>query len=464
MKPSDNDLLAVATSEMPGPDELPGLLLGLDGWVLRSIPTGLRKKFLEGYEKSLQIAFHPDRYPDPVTKLSRQRYLQAVSEAISYMTKDEFQFELCADAVPTKRNPFVALQHTVNIRDNIIEKLNEQVAELEKFRAEHLHENHSLKENLSTAMSRADRMETRFTYFHSVVSDTVKSFPVPIASKAHTVEGCFVNMQKLALEFDRAVVKAGVDGISQDPTLFSRLDTYTCKDHFCARSEWVTKKTYVQQFGKYASKPQTLSFKKYIDLENNFEIEGAMTVAHLCEYLRDCRRPVPGVAWMYEGLTHLLHPPDIKAKGYVNWWDRIREYTLPFYTPGCFLLIRDRTDSDQPTPWLRLFLVKKSDYEESPNEALVNGFKRQVVKLKQGIDQRVIKLRETAHWLRSKIAGLKHELKVSQAKVKLYEKWFVKQKLPIPLRPIKPVVPIPVPAEPIVLTPAAPPVESVVGE
>ena len=45
------DLIAQKTKEY---DNLPGHILGLDGWVLRSVPVDLRTTFLKGYEKLLK--------------------------------------------------------------------------------------------------------------------------------------------------------------------------------------------------------------------------------------------------------------------------------------------------------------------------------------------------------------------------------------------------------------------------
>ena len=69
-------------------DTLPGHILGLDGWILRSIPEDRRKEFLTGYEKLLKVTLHPDRSQNPGEKERREKYLQSVSQAVTFLTTD----------------------------------------------------------------------------------------------------------------------------------------------------------------------------------------------------------------------------------------------------------------------------------------------------------------------------------------------------------------------------------------
>ncbi len=88
----------------------PGHILGLNGWLLRTIPKDKRTAFLKAFEKSVRVAYYPDHASDAKTRGTRERYIQAVSSAITYLTSDEFSFELAVEEVPTEKNPIVRLK------------------------------------------------------------------------------------------------------------------------------------------------------------------------------------------------------------------------------------------------------------------------------------------------------------------------------------------------------------------
>ena len=65
----------------------PGHILGLDGWILRTIPEEKRNGFLKGYEKLLRIAFFPDHAKSQDQRANYERFNQAIANAVSFLTR-----------------------------------------------------------------------------------------------------------------------------------------------------------------------------------------------------------------------------------------------------------------------------------------------------------------------------------------------------------------------------------------
>jgi len=124
-------------------ENLPGHILGLDGWLLRSLPKDKRGTFLEGFEKLIRIAHFPDHAANPQDKTRRERYIQAVANAVSYLKSDEFAWEMAVEDVPSRKNPIIKLkteleQHQVEREaetsqfENSIVILRDKIEKLEK--------------------------------------------------------------------------------------------------------------------------------------------------------------------------------------------------------------------------------------------------------------------------------------------------------------------------------------------
>lgn len=130
--------LEARTNEYEG---LPAHILGLDGWLLRSIPESRRKEFLQGYERLLKVVFHPDRYPAEEEKIRKQKYLQAVSNAVFFLTNDPIAFEMSVDKVGTAINPIVSLRRTLETREKQLGDLEKQLSSLtaEKSKVQELY-------------------------------------------------------------------------------------------------------------------------------------------------------------------------------------------------------------------------------------------------------------------------------------------------------------------------------------
>ena len=110
----------------------PGFILGLDGWLLRSVPIGQRRRFLEAFEKALQIVHHPDLFQDETEKMRHQRFLQTVANAVKFLTSDHLAYDLATEDVPTKQNHFLKTQEKVEARDKEILDLERQLRVKEK--------------------------------------------------------------------------------------------------------------------------------------------------------------------------------------------------------------------------------------------------------------------------------------------------------------------------------------------
>jgi hypothetical protein len=352
------ELLEQKTTEY---EKLPGLMLGLDGWILRSLPVALRRQFLQGYERLLRIVFHPDRYQDPAAKVSREKYLQSVNEAVRFMSADQFNYEMSMDAVPTKRNPFVALQQQVDARDEIIERLN---LDLQHQRAQ-AGKMDAAEKDLRKACERAlvsYEVERQRSYaLRSAVAEIVKGFPVPNATEYHGIQGRVVCIEAVR----RSITDFG-----------TQLAVHAAKGD-CVSSPWYKEERYIPQLQPCLKPVEELSFAGN-RTGANIKIIGAMTLVHLCEFIQsrmEGRMPPPE---LHQTLQFLVTPP-LQAHDFrgTEWWMAVHAFLLPFYVPHCFLLIK-RPEQEL----LDLVFVQRADCSESPQEALMKGL-RDTVNVKQ---------------------------------------------------------------------------------
>lgn len=109
-------------------------LLGLDGWLLRTIPDDRRNIFLRMYEKTIRTALHPDTFLDPKKKEFYDRYIGRVAEAIAAMCEDSATYDAMCEGVPSSKNRAVSLSLTVDNYATTIDTLRE---EMEKRQADY---------------------------------------------------------------------------------------------------------------------------------------------------------------------------------------------------------------------------------------------------------------------------------------------------------------------------------------
>jgi len=103
-------------------DGLPGHVLGLTGWILRTLPKEKRQRFLEGYEKLIRIAYHPDHANDQKSMNSNVAFIQRVSQAISFLCNSELNYEMASEIVPSPQNPIIKLKTSMEEQKMSYEK------------------------------------------------------------------------------------------------------------------------------------------------------------------------------------------------------------------------------------------------------------------------------------------------------------------------------------------------------
>lgn len=185
-------------------DKYPALTLGLDGWILRSLPTELRARFLTGYEKLLQIAFHPDRYQDPALKESRDRYLRSVSEAIVFLLSGNVEYATAVDDVPTRRNPLIRMQFEINRQSETIVMLDAAriapIEQLKEARADWQKQHAAMRQAVEESKLEADN--------YRILNDTItekiagRALPITRIRDRITVKNLDLSEVKRILDHD----------------------------------------------------------------------------------------------------------------------------------------------------------------------------------------------------------------------------------------------------------------------
>jgi len=356
-------------------DKLPGLLLGLDGWVLRSIPQEYRRQFLTGYEKLLRVALHPDRCQGDDRKRGREAYLQAVAEAVAFMCRDEFSFELASDTVPTKRNPFVMMQSKIDLQEGIISRIHETLEETRGKLSGAVESEQSIRSKVTSVIEGVNQESEIQFRLRAAMNRLVNSFPVPLACEVHQVQGSFLDL----------------DLIQNCGSLIERLDPYTNGKADCGQGEWFIKREYQTAFLPALRPGRTFSFRRKSSVNEDYSIVGAMTLPHLCEYIRAQREGVLQPDDAGRQIRQALARLCLFCSAYQRQHNELAvlpvvKYLVPFYTAGSFLLLQKLGPKDKPTsptdsaPDGGLFLVNESDYATAPNAAIVSGLKEDVRK------------------------------------------------------------------------------------
>lgn len=366
-KSQTNDLIAGKTAEY---DKLPGLILGLDGWILRSVPKELRHQFLNGYEKLLKIVFHPDRYQEPKTKQSRQTFLQSVGEAVRFMLADEFAFEITADSVPSKKNPMVSLREAIQIRDNIISNIDDKLDDKSETIKSLSLEVDRLRNQLHKAISDSDRRAKIDHQLKAIVRTTIKKFPVPIGLKHCAVTGRFLELRESFMAQDIARFSSSAN-ISDD-------------------SIWVTEAKWISGLNIEKSTGPVMTFRFNRATAETDDMHctqiGGMTIAHLCEFIRafhDYPDSLEAIGTMQaiNWLTTFVDPTKTQMEFHI----RASPFLLSYYAPNMLLLLRVKSKG---LIRRRLFVVTDVDAGDGPLKAVANGLQRENDGLRRTIFQR----------------------------------------------------------------------------
>lgn len=350
------DILVQKTSEF---DRFPGLILGLDGWILRSVPKDLRKQFLAGYEKVLRVVFHPDRYSDPAVKASRQNYLQVVAEAVKFMTTDEFNFEFASDAVPTHTNPFVRLQNAIDIRDRVIDKTNSELESDRRILKSTQAELGVLRRRFNALTDSIVSREKSQALMRRFLSTELQEYPVPIAFSHHKVLGCYF----------RPIPAEGYGR-----RFLVDIDTYSSEKYCTEVTPWYKNGEWKSGILTLLEREQVIAFKKSSSGRYG-RILGSMPIPYLCECVRNLRSHRPPETTIDDLIKEILTDPSDRHGGIQAFWHEfVKPYLLPFYVPGHLLLMRRKLGCN-------FFLVRASNASKRPAEAVVWGLENQIREL-----------------------------------------------------------------------------------
>lgn len=388
------DLIVSKTAEY---SKLPGLILGLDGWILRSLPVEHRAQFLHGYEKLLRIVFHPDRYQDPAKKESRQSYLQSVGEAVEYMLSDEFSYEMTAETVPSHKNPIVALREAVAVRDGIIKRADNLKSKAEEGE-------HSAKRELTDAMRRIAKAESELQIrtsqhyqLNRCTEKMVRKYPVPITSPSAKVSGRFINFR------NGTQIDSGSDHCIERSMAAYSSSSYIDECHeWISQGSWIT----IAETQGILSTSDSLTFHHAAcEGRAKWRIVGAMTIAHLCEYARtrsgyrEKIRPSEFVESI-----NAMNASRPKEENIDEHERPIKACCVSFYAPGMILVLRC---SDK----YRLLIVDSVDASDKPNKVAIEHWRK---KYYAAESLRLVQKRK----MREQVCLLKNKLRDAKAKAK----------------------------------------------
>lgn len=357
-KNQPTDLIAQKTAEY---DNLPGLILGLDGWILRSVPKHLRAQFLNGYEKLLKVVFHPDRYQEQRTKESRQMYLQSVGEAVRFMLADEFSFEITADSVPSHKNPLLTLREAITVRDNIIAKIDDRLEDKTLDAAALRMEVQELRTKLIQTVAEAERRSAIDHQLKGIVRKVVKGFPVPIGLKYCVVSGSFLELR-------------------EDSFMTNSIGRFSSDRNLSDDSEWIVNAKWMSELRQeqLLEKPLTLKFRRSVsdNCSVHYTMIGGMTIAHLCEFIRafnqypakpiDGRKTMKAIEWLQQPIDLTEPQTEFHLKTF--------PFLLPYYNAEMLLLMLVK---EAGVLRHRIFMVKSVDAGDSQVKAIADGLQRE---------------------------------------------------------------------------------------
>jgi len=408
---NQTDLVLQKTKEY---ENLPGLVLGLDGWILRSLPKELRSQFLNGYEKLLRIVFHPDRYPDPDRKESRQVYLQAVGEAVRFMLEDEFAFETISDTVPTRKNPMMTLRHAIEVRDQIINRLDNQIRQRVNNFTEYQEENSRIKMQLLRLKQQSDRRLNMDHRLRQTTRYVIKQFPVPIGFRFSLVSGAFLRLR-------------------MDSRFVELLGRYSSIHPIGDDNEWIRNSSWMDLVRNENLCLSELKLKlkrsvgRFIQLgeTHSLTVIGAMTIAHLCHFIasrNDFQEQPLSLQQTFNSVQWLSNPinNDEEAEKFRM---ATAPYMLQYYTPGMLLVVQIR---QQKIVRHELFMVNNVDAGDSPAKALASGFEKECNDLREKNLKQHLKisgLTKTVTQWKDEYEKLENKLEQMKKKLSLKHPW-----------------------------------------
>lgn len=352
IKSDSLDLIACKIDEYAN---FPGLILGLDGWILRSLPIEFRAKFLTGYEKLLQVVFHPDRYQDAAKKKSRDAFLRSLSEAVAFMLLGPVEYDLGASDVPTRKNPLVQLHNTVDRQDEIIARLHAEKIIPENLLYQERKEWVKTREGLTR---RCEFFENRFhaqCSLHRVAKRIYESDAVPTHWSHSEIVGKWIEFSKTR-ELKRLILSR----------MNWPLMDVDCDLQQVMQSCQAAQITIVFTSGQAKQGPR------------NTRIVCAMSVAHMIEFckLELCNDEINEntVDKAFGFLSHeITESEDNKL------CEKLKTHSLPFYCRNMFLIVRWHEGGQIKHS---LLFVEDASAVTDRFQAIETGIKKQLVREK----------------------------------------------------------------------------------
>lgn len=157
-------------------DDVSAHLLGIDGWLLRTIPSERRNIFLKLYEKALRTALHPDVIQDAAKKKFYEGYIGRVAESVAAMCEDAAVYDTMAEFVPAAKSRVVSMESLVSERDAQIDALRAEMKDMAaafKKESEHFSRTEAANKNSAKQSARLSAATHEvFTKFKAVAENS----------------------------------------------------------------------------------------------------------------------------------------------------------------------------------------------------------------------------------------------------------------------------------------------------
>lgn len=202
-------------------ENLPANMLGLDGWLLSSLPREFRNQFLSGYERLLRVAFHPDRARFEEARRSREAFLLRVNEAIGYLQSSAEAYEVATEHVPRRANWAVKMRQRQSQLKRRTDELFEDVQKIRRERRE-----------LEVEVAQVNRARTAAAFQVAEMNLAVARMMKQAMLIVRQNSALDLNRKKLIMEvrpidFSQIKLKAGVVLGSTDLWLIEQLSAWS---------------------------------------------------------------------------------------------------------------------------------------------------------------------------------------------------------------------------------------------
>lgn len=110
-------------------EALPSSLLGVEPWIIRSLPDNLKVAFLNQYKKAIQVSHHPDLYQNPGQKRVHERFFQVTISYIELLLENKMEREFAFDNLYSRPNSEVRLKNQIETLERDIVGLQKEISE-----------------------------------------------------------------------------------------------------------------------------------------------------------------------------------------------------------------------------------------------------------------------------------------------------------------------------------------------